>query len=57
MPLALEHKREDAMSDLITGAKERPLRQKMHGPKVLSFTAHVSRRLSNGSIRRSCSTE
>src|SRR5690242_8368662 len=41
MPLALEQKREDAMFDLITGTKERPLRQKMLGPKLLSFTVHV----------------
>jgi protein TonB len=29
------------MFDLITGTKERPLRQKMFGPKVLSFAVHV----------------
>jgi hypothetical protein len=29
------------MFDLITGTKERPLRQKMLGPKVLSIAAHV----------------
>jgi protein TonB len=29
------------MFDLITGTTERPLRQKMFGPKVLSFTVHV----------------